>query len=49
MIIGNRLKYIIMAIAVFFALETSARPLGPDCAVYFETNYPMTEFRLIGQ
>jgi len=48
-ITGNRLKYLFMAIAVCFALQASARPLGPDCAVYFETNYPMTEFRLIGQ
>jgi hypothetical protein len=48
-IIGNRLKFLLVALAVSFALQTSARPLGPDCAVYFETNYPMTEFRLIGQ
>jgi len=48
-IIRNRLKYIFMAVAISLATQASARPLGPDCDVYFETNYPMTEFRLIGQ
>jgi len=43
------LKYIFMAVAISLATQASARPLGPDCDVYFETNYPMTEFRLIGQ
>jgi hypothetical protein len=38
-------------LAVLFIVPNlaTARSLGPDCAEYFQTNYPLTEFRLIGQ
>jgi hypothetical protein len=38
-----------VVVLVSMVTQSFARPLGPDCAKYFETNYPFTEFRLIGQ